>query len=231
MNVLITGASSGIGRVLAEKLCERSYFVVGVGRKREALEELRNRLSGFDYVVADLVKRESLDLIEEKVRRIKVLNWLVNNAGFGVGKPLLQHGEEELEEVVLVNMVRPLQLIIRLIRYMPGGSVVVNVITSGVHLMLRNLPSYGAAKMGLYYASRILREELRDRGIHLVDVFPGATGTEFFQRAGVDTPSFTVSPDRVAEDIIKAVEKKRKSVYTPFFLKALSVFGPLPFKV
>jgi len=64
-----------------------------------------------------------------------------------------------------------------------------------------------------------------------VDVFPGATKTEFFQRVGVDTPSFTVSPERVAEDIIKAVEKKRKTVYTSFFLKVLSLFNPLPLKV
>jgi len=212
-------------------MCGRGYLVVGVGRNVDALEELAEKYPEcFRYVAADLVEPSSLDRVEDVVRELGGLNVLVNNAGFGLAKPVLGHSEEEVEALFLVNAVRPIQLILRLVRYMSEGGVVVNVVTAGVHVLMKDFPIYGASKSALSYASKVFRDELRGRGIHLVEVYPGPVKTRFFERAGVKTPLTAVSAEKVAEAILRAVEKKRKTVYVPFPLRLLSVFGPLPFK-
>lgn len=229
-SVLLTGASSGIGWHLATTMCERGYAVLGVGRNGEALRRLEDKMRpNFRYIVADLAQRSSLDLIEKRVREeFDVPNVLINNAGFGIGKPVLQHSVSEVEEEVAVNMVRPIQLVLKLYRLIPEGGAVVNVITAGVHVYLKNLPIYGSAKLGLSYASRVLRRELDKRGITLIEVYPGAVKTSFFERVGVGRPSFAVHPARVAEKIIDAIERRKKIVYVPMMLRPLSLFGPLP---
>ena len=163
--VLITGASSGIGRCLAEKMCGRGYLVVGVGRNADTLEELAGKYPGrFKYVAADLVEPSSLDHVEDVVRGLGGLNVLVNNAGFGLAKSVLGHGEEEVKALSLVNAVRPIQLVLRLVKYMSEGGVVVNVVTAGVHVLMKDFPIYGAAKSALSYASKALGDELRGGG-------------------------------------------------------------------
>ncbi|MCD6369071.1 MAG: SDR family oxidoreductase [Thermoproteales archaeon] len=82
---------------------------------------------------------------------MRQLNILVNNAGFGFGKPIIEHSGKEIEEV-LVNMIRPIQLITRLHKYMSPGGGIVNVITAGVHVLMAKIPIYDIAKAGLHYA-------------------------------------------------------------------------------
>ncbi len=224
---LVTGASSGIGWELARLMAEKGYHVVATARRRERLEALSRQYPGrIEPVVADLTAKGSLDLLEEKASG--GLDVLVNNAGFGVAKGVLEQDAREIEEQFLVNVVRPLQLIRRLVGYMGEGGVVVNVVTAGVHVVMAGLPVYGASKAALHYASRALREELSSRGIRLVEVLPGPVRTEFFARAGLETPRFAVDPARAAKIILSAVERGRGVVYIPFYLGFLRVFDALP---
>ena len=87
--------------------------------------------------------------------------------------------------MVNVNFVAPLLIINSLLPYMPQGSTVVNVVTSGIFVLMRQLPLYGATKIALHYASKALRNELRQKGIKLVQVYPGLINTNFHPRAGL----------------------------------------------
>lgn len=230
---LITGASSGIGYDLAKLMASKGYKVLATGRREERLKKLREEVGGrLDYVVADLSDKNSIKVLVNVAKdKFGMLDVLVNNAGFAVAKPVLEHTDQELEEQFLVNAIRPLQLIKGVLDLIPRGGVVVNVVTSGVHVILYGLPIYGASKIALFYAGQVLRHELKKRGITLVEVFPGPVETEFFFRAGIKTPSLALSPRSVAKAILKAIEKRKEKVYVPLILHGMRIFSPLPYSV
>ncbi|RLE59704.1 MAG: oxidoreductase [Thermoprotei archaeon] len=227
----ITGASSGIGYDLAKLMASKGYKVLATGRREERLKKLKEETGeNLDYVVADLSNKESVKELVKAVREhFNHLDVLVNNAGFAVAKPVLKQTDEELEGQFLVNTIRPLQLIKGLLDTIPSGGVIVNVVTSGVHVILYGLPIYGAFKIALFCAGQVLRCELREKGITLVEVFPGPVKTEFFTRAGIETPSLAVSSRSVAKVIFKAIEKKKEKVYIPLIMHGMRIFSPLPF--
>jgi len=99
------------------------------------------------------------------------------------------------------------------------------VVTAGVHVVMRDLPVYGAAKIALHYALKALRRELEGRGVHLVEVYPGLVRTEFHERAGRGV-SGGVPPEEVARAIVEAVERRKRVVYVPRYLALLRVIGP-----
>lgn len=160
---------------------------------------------------------------------LKKINLLVNNAGYAVGKPILLHSPQKLEDEILVNLVRPLQLVIQLLPYMEPNSIIVNIITAGVHVLLEDFPAYGAAKIGLAYASKILRKELKAKNIKLIEVYPGPVKTRFFSRAGLESPKLAISPTRVASIIYKAIKGDNNVVYIPKLLRIISFSVPYPF--
>lgn len=230
MKVLVTGASSGIGRELCIELCtSEKVSILGVGRSEAALRGVKEECGGsFSYLVADLSKPEGIRRVVEVVEReFNPLDVLVNNAGFGLYKRVLETTLEELIEIAMVNFVAPIALTRELVKYMKNGSVVVNVVTGGVFVLMTKLPLYAASKAALHYASEALRRELSEKGIRLVNIYPGVVATEFHRRAGLDKPVKGVHPRTVAREIIKAIKSRKKNVYVPKYIalsKLLSGF-------
>jgi len=226
---VITGASRGIGRAIAERLCREGFRVVGVGRDADALRAAEHGLGEcFRGLVYDLSDPSSWGrLVEEAVEILGGVDLLVNNAGFGVYRPVLEHSLDELMSLAVVNFVAPIALTKLFLDHIPRGGAVVFVITAGIHVLMSRLPVYGASKAALHYAVKALREELKPRGIKVVAVYPGGVLTEFHRRGGGEPPRFSVTADRVAEAIVKAVKRGSKEVYVPGYLRILKMFGPL----
>jgi short-subunit dehydrogenase len=223
---VVTGASSGIGLELSRLLCLKGFRVVGVARSRERLEGVRSELGNcFDYIVADLSTIDGVKRTAEGVKSFGAVDVLVNNAGFGLYKTVLEHSVEDVASMTMTNFVAPIVLVKELLPYMKKGSAVVMVITAGIHVVMKELPIYGATKIALHYTSKALRKELREKGIHLVEVYPGLINTVFHEKAGKRI-SRGAPPIKVAEAIIKAVEKKKKVVYIPKYLALLRLIGP-----
>ena len=228
MKAVVTGASSGIGRALSVELVKHGFEVLGAARSEQALRALRDELGqSFRYVVADLSKLEGVDRVAQAARELGSIDVLVNNAGFGLYKRLLDHTDEELVEMIMVNYVAPIALVRRLVPLMRKGSVVVNVVTAGVHVLMTKLPAYGASKIALHYATEAMRRELKALGIRMIAVYPGYIATAFHERAG-GTPSRVkpIQPERVAEAVVEAVLKGKERVYIPGYAVFLRVFGP-----
>lgn len=225
---VVTGASSGIGKALAEVLLSEGAKVLGVGRNEEALKRLRQEASGrFEYVACDLGTLKCVEAVVERVcRSFTPLDLLVNNAGYGLRKKLLEMTFEEMLAMAAVNFVAPLALTRELTPYMQPGSTVVNVATAGIHVLMTQLSFYGATKIGLHYASAALRRELAARGIHLLEVLPGVVQTRFHTRAGFSAPLRGISADEVARGILKAVKARKKQVYLPWYIGFLRILGP-----
>ncbi len=229
MNVLVTGASSGIGKALSIEFCREGGKVLGIGRNVESLKEVKNAYNDcFDYLVFDLSDVRSLrPIVTEVANRFEVLDVLVNNAGYGLYKNLLDVSVDEMVNMTLVNFITPLALVNELLPLMRRGSTVVNVITAGVHVLMTKLPLYGATKIALHYASEALRRELRTKGIRLLSVYPGVVRTSFHSRAGLSNVKGGVTPEEVAKQIIKSIKSRKKRVYIPSYLGVVRIFlGP-----
>jgi len=233
LNCIVTGASSGIGMELSRLLCrEKGNRVIGVARNEERLKALREELGEcFTFVVADL---STVDGIEKTVKSVysvfSNVDVLVNNAGFGLYKNVLSHSDEEIISMTMTNFVSPILLTKKLLPLMHKDSVVAMVITAGVHVLMKNLPIYGATKSALNYVAEALRDELREYGVHLLLVYPGLIKTEFHLRAGKNIES-GLDAEKAAKAIINGIRKRRKRVYIPSYLTLARILGPhlIPF--
>jgi short-subunit dehydrogenase len=228
MKSIVTGASSGIGRELARILCrDKKSVVLGVGRSVERLAKLSEQLGEcFIPVQADLSRVDGVRIVVEAARRhLGEVDLLVNNAGAGLYKRVVEHSEEELISLTNVNFISPILLTRGLLDCMKPGSVVVFVITAGVHVLLESLPIYGATKAALHYAVKALRKELKERGVHVLAVYPGSVKTEFHERAGYELKR-GLDPRRVALEIVRGVEKKKSELYIPGYLSIAKLLTP-----
>ncbi|NJE54842.1 SDR family oxidoreductase [Thermococcus sp. 21S9] len=229
MIALVTGATGGIGRLLVKVLLDESYSVVGVGRRREKLEELK-ALGDFDYIVADLSEPNSAERIAKALRELGIgeLDLLVNNAGYALRKPLLKHSDEELERLFKVNALVPIELTRELLPLFRPGSTVVFVISGVAFVNVPELPSYCAAKGALHYLAVNLERELKNRGIRVMRVYPKQVKTEFFTRNNVPYPKGSIEPEDVVRAIIKGLKKGKREVFVPGYLKLVKYLPNWP---
>jgi len=228
--VLITGASSGIGLELSKELCRRGAKVIGLARSLDRLRRIEGLCKNFKGIKCDLINYEDIKEAISKVRKYYGrIDVLINNAGGGLAKRLIEHTVSEFEYITKLNYISVFNLIheaLPLILKSKEG-VIVNVITAGVFVYLRRLPSYGAAKSALHYLSQILREELKEYGIRVICIYPGVVKTEFFRRAGMTQPKKGIEPKHVVRSIIKAIEDGKENVFIPSYLRLLTALAKI----
>jgi short-subunit dehydrogenase len=235
---LVTGASSGIGRELARGLAARGHGVTLAARRIERLRELASELHDAHGVRAealatDLADPAERDRLAAEVERLGLtVEVLVNNAGFGVYRRFVDSDRErELEQVrLLVEAVVDLDA-----RYVPGmvargRGAVLNLASVAGFQALPGNGTYSAGKSFVLLHSEALHEEVRDSGVTVTAVCPGPVETEFQE---VSEPLFTerlpravlASPQRVAADSLKAVERGGRTVI-PGGPAVRAFFGP-----
>ncbi|GAB6136091.1 SDR family NAD(P)-dependent oxidoreductase [Thermococcus prieurii] len=229
MIALVTGATGGIGRLLVKALLDEGYRVVGVGRRREKLEELK-ALGNFDYIVEDLSEPNSTERIAKALRELGIgeLDLLVNNAGYALRKPLLEHSDEELERLFKVNALVPIELTRELLPLFRPGSTVVFVISGVAFVNVPELPSYCAAKGALHYLAVNLERELKGKRIRVMRVYPKQVKTEFFTRNNVPYPKGSIEPEDVVRAIMKGLKKGKREVFVPGYLKLVKYLPNWP---
>lgn len=223
---LVTGATGGIGRLLVKVLVEKNYHVIGVGRRRERLEELKS-LGNFDYIIADLSERNASQKIAQSLNEMGVnrLNLLINNAGYATRKPLLEHSSEELESLFKVNALVPVELTRELLSFLGEGSTVVFVISGVAFVNVPELPSYCSAKGALHHLAINLELELKPKGIRVMRVYPKQVKTDFWNGP---IPKGSIEPEQVVRAIVKGLEKDKREVFVPSYLGLLKYLPNWP---
>jgi len=214
---LVTGASSGIGRVFAELLARDGYDLCVVARRRDRLHDLSSRLQkaygvAVEVLVADLADTESLAMVETRVREDSSLYMLVNNAGFGnIGAFHDLNLEMENEEIHL-----NVRALVRLTHAaIPGmvarhGGAIINVSSIVAFLPVPFLATYAATKAYVNSFSEAIHEELKGTGVTVQALCPGRTHTEFHERAGISMthhPSKGMEPEPVVEASLRALQR------------------------
>jgi len=223
---LVTGATGGIGRFLVDGLIGMGYHVVGVGRSEAKLRDVTES-DNFSYIVADLREPGAPMRVLEEFQNMgfQRLGLLVNNAGFAIRKPLLEHDSDELRDVFQVNTVAPVDLTVKFTPVMPQGSTVVFVISGVAFINVPELPSYCSAKGALHYLAVNLERELKDREINVMRVYPQHVRTGFW---GEKVPKGAVEPEKVARVILNGLKTGRREVFVPSYMRIVEYLPNWP---
>lgn len=201
---LITGASTGIGAVYADRLARRGYDLVLVARdglRLAALAERLRRETGrkIEWLAADLTARADLTRIEQRLREDQSLTLLVNNAGMSVAGSLLDGEIDHFQTMIELNVIAATRLAAAAARNFVArrqGAIVNIASVLALAPELYN-GSYSGTKAYLLNLSISLQNELEPAGVKVQAVLPGATRTEIWARAGVDVDGFP--PEMVME--------------------------------
>jgi short-subunit dehydrogenase len=223
LRVLLTGASSGIGRELASQLIQHGARVMALARREDRLRQLAaeiNRSEQFGYVVGDVTsaddRQRAIDACRE---RFGGLDALINNAGSGAIGPFAQADSERLRRVLEVNFFAPAEFIRQALPLLHQGKrpIIVNISSVLGHRAVPKKSEYCASKFALHGFSDALRAELVGDKIDVLLVSPSTTQTEFFDKVAGDTKKphgrfGAKSPAYVARATIRAMQAGRHEV-------------------
>lgn len=208
---LITGASRGIGRAIAEKLAAPGITLLLHGRDTAALAEtcksVKSQCARVVPLIHDLaVPKGVSDLIAEVGD--EPLDLLANNAGIAVVKPFGEITMTEWEQALDVNVTAPFLLMQHFAPQMPPGASIVNILSVAAKTGFANWSSYCMSKFALEGLSQSIREELREHKIRVINIYPAATDTEIWNNVEGDWPrGKMISPEEVASAVVFALSQ------------------------
>jgi short-subunit dehydrogenase len=208
---LITGASSGIGAVYADRLAKRGYDLILVARNQERLRALAARLGSetgrtVETIAADLNNKADLARIEAVLKTDARITLLVNNAGVGAAAPLLASDVDKMEEMVSLNVTALTRLTYAAAPgFVARGNGTFINIASVVAISPETLNGvYGGTKAFVLAFSQSLQHELAGKGVRVQAVLPGATATEFWDIAGLPVHNLPAAIVMTAENMVDA---------------------------
>lgn len=208
---LITGASSGIGAVYADRLAARGHDLILVARNAARLEEQAARLRDRHGIAvqtrpADLTDPAGLAGVEALFRDLDGITVLVNNAGFGGAAPLLASPVDEMQRMIAVNVTAVMRLAHAAgTAFAARGSGTIVNIASIVAIAPELLNGvYGGSKAFVLAFSRSLQAELAPKGVTVQVVLPGATGTAFWDVAGMPASNLPADWVMTPETLVDA---------------------------
>ncbi len=217
---IVTGASSGIGRALAERAVRAGWDVFAVGRRADRLDELSALVAAshgrLTTLALDLrTPGAATRIVGEALAAYGRIDVLVNNAGGVAVGPVSQQNDDALYEQMETHVIVPLALTREALPSLRASRGVVIFFGSGVaRIPVGTLGAYPAAKAAVRSLARTARNELRPAGIAVTYVDPGAVATEFMTRAGFSgpPPSLAASPYDVARAVFAAFTRRRPVV-------------------
>lgn len=208
---LITGASSGIGAIYADRLARRGYDLILVARDGGRLDTLAQTLQdetgrAVGVLPADLTDPAQLASVAARIEDEPALALLVNNAGVALNGTLTTASADEVTRLIALNVTAPTLLAQAAgVAFAARGAGAIVNISSVLALAPEMIDgTYSATKAFLLNLSRGLAHELAGKGVYVQAVLPGATRTEIWARAGMDLDGFPKEMVMAAEDLVDA---------------------------
>lgn len=226
MHVVVTGASSGIGKALAQAFSQAGHQVTLVARRKDLLDQLVVTLPNPALAVTcDLSNVETCtQWIEQAEKKFGPVDVLVNNAGAQIIEPTEETQSEAGEAVLRVNLVTPFRLIRAFSPHMiqRRSGTIVNIASMIALAPMPGTTYYNASKAGLAAASEAMRAEFKPFGVNVITVYPGPVTSPMLENANKQFGNaFDFAPTGTAEGlaklVLKAIRKKKARVVYPAF--------------
>lgn len=225
--VLITGATSGIGLEFSKVYYKNGYNLILVGRNEEKLKELKSNFTKVQVHTfsLDLSMLDNVDVLLKSIREEKLdVDILINNAGAGFNGEFLEISWEKHSNIIDLNIKSLSKLTYGILEMMKsrGCGKILNVASTGAYQPGPFIGVYYATKAYVLSFSAALREEVKDYGINVSCLCPGATKTEFSKRAGKGNLNVAMSAKVVAEVGFKGLNKN-KAIIIPGTMNKVAI--------
>ncbi len=212
--VLITGASSGIGKDLAYIYAQKTNNIVLVARRIDKLSKIKSDIEKkykVDVYIfeQDLSQKDSADLLFKKLVDLNI-DILVNNAGFGIKEIFKEVDIERVTDMLMLNIVTLTRLTKLFADKMlkSSGGKIVNIASTAAFQAIPTFAAYAASKAYVLHFTEALASEYKNTNVNFIAICPGATQSEFMDTANVKNVKFLKMPTskQVAEYIYKSVQ-------------------------
>lgn len=221
--IIITGASSGIGRELLKMLAKYDAAIIAVGRNIENIPDINNKITSYK---CDVSQKENIDkLFDFALKKMGGIDLFIGNAGFAYCEELNKADWDHIENIFKTNVISPIYSFEKMKELNKGRRYTVVITCSAVsHVPLPGYALYCSTKASIDHFAHTYRFEKNDRG-KLTLVYPVATASNFFKNAGEKAPiPFPIHPPKwVAFCMLIGIKFNFHSVY-PSPLYALSYY-------
>ena len=223
---IVTGASRGIGRAIAELFVAEGARVVGVARSAGALQELKAALDerspgAFVPEVADVPSAaDARRVTEAALARFGRIDILVNNAGVGHFAPVAELSEAAWDEMMAVNLKGPFlwtQAVLPHMMERRDGHIIMISSVAGTTTFV-NGAGYCASKWGLMALADTLRQEVRPYELRVTAVCPGSVQTGF---GGTPPRDYSLRPEDVAHTVLEVAAAPKRVIYGTVIMRPL----------
>ena len=228
MKVIVTGASRGIGRGIAEVLGRGGFEVGLTARSSEALEQVAEAVDGSGgracTAAADLRDPQQISAaIASLIEQLGGVDALINNAGVVIRKPTLEIEPEEWRAMIETNLNGVFYATRAVLDAMieQGRGHIVNVSSISGYYPLPGGSGYAASKYGVTGFSESLMQEVRDHGVKVTTVFPGSVDSESHRHGEADH-SWKLTPEEVGQTCRHVLETGRNNVISRVEMRPLS---------
>lgn len=226
-NILITGASKGIGKALAIKFAKEGFTVIAASRNIEAI---KNYAYNYDFAgkiipeELDVTNRNEIIRLVESLEAESPLYCVINNAGITSFRKAEHDSFEMIESIINTNLLGAVTLTRAVL---PGmikrkAGAIINIISVAAEKVFTNSSIYAASKIGLQTYAKVLREELREHKIQVMNVLPGATNTEIWSEEMRDKfGDRMMTPEDIADVVYSAFSVSDKLVQEEIVLRPI----------
>lgn len=226
--VWITGASSGIGKALAVEFARNNIFVIGTARRLELLNGIKKELAdygnNFEPHQLDVTDYAAIDQFHKKILSSYQIDCLINNAGTTSFKKAIDDSISDIKNIINVNL---LGAIYTIKTVLPGmierqSGTIINILSVVTQKVFTFSSAYTASKSGLLGYTKVLREEVRDKNIRIINVLPGATVTEMWSKKVVEKYGDSmIDAERIANLVFRLYSEKSNMVIEEIILRPL----------
>jgi len=211
--IWLTGASRGIGLETAKILAKTGSVIFMSASTEQSLKNIKSEFAGYENCYLMPCNVASNDEIKATYTKIKEItdgiDILINNAGVGIFKDFMETSEEEFDRLIDVNLKGPFLCSKAVI---PGmitqqSGMIINILSVAAITAFPGSSIYSASKAGLLTVSRILRKEVRNDGIRVIDILPGATESDMWdEKSRKESGHKMMQPEDVARVILNTIE-------------------------
>ncbi|PKL82337.1 MAG: hypothetical protein CVV24_10625 [Ignavibacteriae bacterium HGW-Ignavibacteriae-3] len=226
--VWITGASSGIGKALAVKFALNGVHVAAAARRKNLLDsikgELGNNSTFFHGYKLDISDFESVEAFYKEISGNFEVECLINNAGTTSFQNAIDNSFDEIKNIISVNLLGSIRAIKSVL---PGmierkSGTIINILSVVTQKIFTASSAYSASKSGLHAYSKVLREEIRDKNVRIINVSPGATATDIWPEGALKRYSERMmNADNIADLVYRVYSEKSNMVSEELVLRPI----------
>jgi uncharacterized protein len=208
---LITGASTGIGAVYADRLAKRGYDLILVARSKDKLDDVAKQIQSTtgrkaEILPADLSQPADVKRVADRLATDSSITAFVNNAGIASASKLLESDPDYLQQMIQINVTAFTRLAVaaasNFVKHSKGLIINIGSVVALAPELLNGV--YSGSKAFVQNFSTALKNELADKGVTVQVVLPGATATPLWEKAGVPVDSLPAEWVMTAEDMVDA---------------------------